>query len=37
MAAQGAVVGALTLGVLYSMYNEFIVGKKSKDTSIRKS
>jgi len=37
MAAQGAVVSALTLGVLYSMYKEYIVGEKPEVPKIKAS
>jgi len=37
MAAQGAVVSALMLGVLYSMYKEYVVGVKAESPKIKPS
>lgn len=34
VAAQGFVVGAMTLGVIYSMYNEFYLGAKQGQKSV---
>lgn len=34
VAAQGFVVGAMTLGVIYSMYKEFIVQPREKQKAL---
>lgn len=34
VAAQGFVVGAMTLGVIYSMYNEFYLGNGTKQKAV---
>lgn len=34
VAAQGFVVGAMTLGVIYSMYNEFYLGAKREQKGV---
>lgn len=34
VAAQGFVVGAMTLGVIYSMYNEFYLGAKQQQKAV---
>lgn len=34
VAAQGFVVGAMTLGVIYSMYNEFYLGNGPKQKAV---
>lgn len=36
VAAQGFVVGAMTLGVIYSMYNEFYLGPKQQNSVTEK-
>ncbi|XP_020778589.1 HIG1 domain family member 1A, mitochondrial [Boleophthalmus pectinirostris] len=36
VAAQGFVVGAMTLGVIYSMYNEFYLGKQDQKAVTHK-
>ncbi|XP_078280109.1 HIG1 domain family member 1A, mitochondrial isoform X2 [Rhinoraja longicauda] len=36
VAAQGCVVGAMTIGVLYSMYKEYIVKPKEKNALLHK-
>ena len=35
VAAQGAVVSAITIGVLYSMFNEYVLGNNDENTGIR--
>lgn len=34
VAAQGFVVGAMTLGVIYSMYNEFYLGNRQGQKAV---